>query len=453
MSRNVLVISYYWPPAGGPGALRVLNFCRFLPRFGWNPIVLTVKDGEYPYTDNSLTDNVPPGIHVYRTKSRNPFAAYRRFTGKRNGAPIPVGMLADGEKRGREKIAAWIRAQFFIPDARIGWFLSSVAKVSRIIKNEKIDLVFTSSPPHSLQLFGLYIRKISMLPWIADLRDPWTGIRYYQNIKRAYLTRKGDEFLERAVLRSADHVVTIGRSLAAQFTDLKKSTPGKNSITVIPNGFDEAQFGGPAKRTKKFRIAYTGNMSALQNPSELWRSLSDLANKNTDFKKNISLHFTGRIHTSILNSLTEYGLGELTHTRGYVPHHESIEEIKNASLLLVIVPRVENNRCIVTGKIFEYIGSGKPVLVIGPVDGEAAEIIGKVSNGAVCDYEDTEGCSLFIENIYSAWKKKKLPESEPEERRLYSRETLTAKLAELFDAQMVKPDGIDTRRDCSTREP
>jgi glycosyltransferase involved in cell wall biosynthesis len=429
--RKVLIISYYWPPAGGPGSLRIVKLAQYLPSFAIRPVILTVANGEFPYLDSSLGNYLPDDIRVYHSRSLGPFSFYKLFTGKGNSEPLAVGLLTLQKKNWREKLAAFIRMNFFIPDARIGWALLSWWKAIRIIKKEKVNCIFSSSPPHSLQLLALILKKTTHVKWVADLRDPWTDIRYYQNSKRCRLSAWLDGMCEKMVLVSADHIITVSRPVGARFQN--KVNGRRLKMTIVPNGYDEEEFAAiPPSLSEKFIILHTGNLLDQQNPAVLWKSIAKLAKDKPQFRKNTIIRLVGRVSPLVLESAARTGLGDLVESLSFIPHQQVIEEIKKASILLVVVPRVLHNDGIVTGKLFEYIGSARPILLIGPLDGEAGSIVAKISNSRACGYDDETLCYKFLGTNYTLWSKKHIPDSTLKERRAFSRYHQVKEIADII---------------------
>ncbi len=412
--------------------MRAVKFARYLPQFGWEPVILTVQKGEFPYNDPSLEKDLPAKIRVYRIKSWEPFFLYKKMTRKKKDDRLPVGLLTLKKHNIVEKLTAWIRANMFIPDARIGWIPFAVYKGLKIIKKEKVDLIFTTSPPHSLQLTGLIFKKLTRLPWIADLRDPWTHIRYYQFIKRNACIGKIDRLIEKKVLKEADHVTTVSPSLVSAFKNIFNNT----KVSLLPHGYDENDF-SQVKRSYslKFQITHTGNLLEHQNPTILWQSLKHILQENLHFKDDLLIHFIGRTHPSILESIHHYELTAFFQSQSFLPHNLIIQKIVDSSLLLVVVPEIENNTGIITTKLFEYLGSRNPILVIGPQDGDVAKIMSNISNSMVCEYQNTDCCMEFIQKMYTAWKRKKLPILKQQKNTNYSRYEIAKTLSHIHTAQ------------------
>ncbi|RKY72801.1 MAG: hypothetical protein DRQ24_04230 [Candidatus Latescibacterota bacterium] len=428
--NKVLVISYYWPPAGGPGVQRVLSFVKYLPQFGWQPVVLTVKNGEYTYWDTTLAQKVPDNVRVYRAMIVEPYDLYRRFTRKQRKARIPVAVLTRQQISLREKIAHFARANFFVPDARVGWIPFALKEALKIVQAEKIDLIFTSSPPHTVQLIGMRLMEKSGLPWVADFRDPWTEIRYYCGVKRFTTTVKVDSLLEKRVLSRANRVIAASPSIADSFREKVSS----GHFCVITNGFDEEDFSdiNPIRHPQKFRITYVGNMGATQNPEVLFRTLVALVRGDSRFCSAFDLLFVGNVESSVVSTMRRFRLDHLAQIVPYVPHTEALMYMIKSAILLLVIPRTTNNK-VIPGKLFEYLRTGRPILCIGPTDGDAAEIIKETGAGSVVDYEDVEGCEKVVVRYYKLWKCGKLsPMANFREVEKYERRNLTKRLGSIF---------------------
>lgn len=432
--RKVLIITYYWPPAGGPGSQRAVKFAKYLPQFGWQPVILTVEKGEFPYIDHSLEKDISLNVKIYRAKSWEPFLFYKKLTGRQDDESLPVGFLTDRKSGFTEKMASWIRANLFVPDARIGWIPFATRQAMQIVREENIDLIFSSSPPHSLQSIAKKLKKKTGLPWVADFRDRWTDIRYYQVLKRTGITKKIDSILEKRILISADCVTATSEGFLRNFEE--KIKPVTQAFHFLPNGYDEDDFADiPKRESPEFQILHAGNLIAQQNPQVLWNSLAKLFESDTKIKKSLRVRFIGKVHDSIVKSVHAKGLSDAVQYDNYMPHKEVLKELKKASILLAVTPDISDNRSIVLGKIYEYIGTGKPMLIIGPPDGDAARIISAFSNSTICDYTDEKHCLEFVSNIFNKWRESnRVPETSEEQRSPYSRKRIAKTLAEIFDS-------------------
>jgi len=432
--NNLLIITYYFPPAGGPGVQRILKFIKYLPDFGWNPVVITVRNGDFPALDPSLNADIPAQTPIYRVTAYEPYALYRKITGKNSTAHIPVGVLAKQTNDTlAEKLSKWIRANLFIPDARIGWILPVYRQATKIIIKHDIKAVLSSSPPHSLQLAAKLIAHKSKLPWICDLRDPWTGIYYYQHLKRLKHALLLDKKLERSVLQSADIITTVSPALVKHFKKIAK----QNNCLLLPNGYDPADMNVSAQKSseKNFTLSYIGNLKANQNIVTLWRVIRELIAEKRIFSENIQLKLIGKVHPEVRQAIMEQGLEKYLKIEGYVPHNEAIRQMKTASVLLYIIPQAPDNKGILTGKFFEYLASGPPLFAIGPPDGDAARILARVNGGIVLDYDMQEAMKTLLLQLFQAWQTNSLPKFSPDQSKIsqFNRSVLTHKLAQQLD--------------------
>lgn len=433
--KKVLIITYYWPPAGGPGVQRVLKFTKYLPMYGWEPIILTVKNGNFPAIDKSLSAEIPKDTIVFSLPILEPHAIYSKLLGKDSSDAIPVAVLAEKENLSfKKKLMHWIRLNIFIPDARIGWYWKASRYAKSLLKERNIDLILVSSPPHSLQLIGIKLKKVSGLPLISDFRDPWTDVHYLQNLKRLRIARYIDCRFEKKVLEQATVITTVSPSL---LRSLKIKAPG-STFKVIFNGFDPEDFSElqDSDNKGKFTLAYIGNFKANQNIPSLWQALQEISTELPDFSKNFNLAITGKLNPEIEHSITQYGLERFLRYEDYVAHEEAIKRMANASALLFIIPQAKNNEGILTGKLFDYLNTNRPFLSIGPPKGDAAVILDKTKSGPMFDYEDKEGTKTYIKNLYSLWINDKLDTVRPNmnDVRKFDRKLLTKELAELMDS-------------------
>lgn len=419
--KKVLVITYYWPPGGGAGVQRWLKFTRYLPETGWEPVILTVDPAfaQYPATDESLLEDIAPGLQIHKTPATNFF----RLAGARRNN-IPSAGFANREKKGAlDFILRFIRGNFFIPDPRKGWNRHAFRKASELISSQGINLIITSSPPHSTQLIGLKLKKrFPHLKWIADLRDPWTDIYYYNEFLHTPPAKYFDALYEKKVLSAADRIITVGEKLKEIFAAKVRGSEPK--ISVVTNGYDEDDFKGmEASSPQKFTITYTGTISSLYPIDSFIEAVKRVQDTGGEIILRFAGFVSGELREKILASLPPSTAEFLP----YVSHPEAIRLMLSSSALLIIIPRHRNNGCIITGKIFEYIASGKPVILVGPPGGDASDIITSSGAGMAFDYDNAEGIREFVlrlingEFSVSATGKEK-----------YSRKNLSRKLSEIL---------------------
>jgi len=424
--KKVLIITYYWPPAGGPGVQRTLKFVKYLPEFGWEPFVLTVNKPDAPVYDNSLFADIPTDAKIFKTKSMEPFTLYKKFTGKKLSDTIPNDVLINKENTNlREKFARFLRANFFIPDAKIGWIPFAVKKGEEIIKKEKIDLIFSSSPPPTVAIIGQKLAVKTGTKWVADFRDPWLEIVYYQNLKRSNITKIIDSALEKRTLSKTNGIVTISEKIANLF---EKKVPGKN-VFVIPNGYDETDFPKiKFKKNEKLTIAYTGTISKDRIPYPLFDALVKFKNEGI---KDLLLKFAGKFSPEFYNEIKTRDIVDYFELHGFVPHNKSTEILLNSDVLLLVIDNVPENKGFLTGKMFEYLGCKKPIFAIGPTDGDANKILRETDSGKMIDYKDSQSAYLLLKDYYLNWKNKvKVFRFNSGK---YSRKEITKNLSKVFE--------------------
>lgn len=419
--RKVLIITYYWPPGSGAGVQRWLKFTKYLPGLGWEPLILTVDPvyATYPAIDNTLSGEVSSDLKVYRTKATDYFRLYSRDKSR-----IPsAGFALDQKKNIPGWVTKFMRGNFFIPDPRKGWNRFAFSRACTIIDKEKIENIITTSPPHSTQLIGLRLKKkYPGINWIADLRDPWTDIYFYRQFHPTFISRLVDEGYEKKVLKTADRIATVGRSLKELFSS---KVPGSGEkIEVITNGYDPDDFKGkiPSKPVV-FTISYIGTLSDSYPISGFLDSLSVFNGKGTDFR----LRFVGFIskgQKEVILSSVDYSKVDFI---PYVEHSRSVNYLLDSSALLLIIPDHHSNNTIISGKLFEYLAACKPVICMGPVGGDAELILSETGHGKTFGYNDSSGVAEYLRYLISnpLIGDKTAPAQ-------YSRELLTGKVARLL---------------------
>jgi glycosyltransferase involved in cell wall biosynthesis len=419
--QKVLIITYYWPPGSGAGVQRWLKFSKYITRQGLEPLILTVdpESAVYPATDNSLNDEIPAGLTVYKTRARNYFSLYKKDKSK-----IPsAGFAVDEEKGFFSHFTRFLRGNFFIPDPRRGWNRFAFKKACEIIETQNIERIITTSPPHSTQLIGLKLKKkYPGIRWITDLRDPWTDIYYYEKFYPTFLSKTIDSVYEKKVLKSADRIITVGDSLKELFSSKIKGIAEK--ISVISNGYDEDDFSGliPSK-PEIFTISYVGTLSGSYPVGGFLKALKPLTEKGVKFR----LRFTGVVSEEQKELIVSgAGSSDIEFTP-YSAHSTAVRNMLEASVLLLIIPDHKSSGSIITGKLFEYLASGKPVICLGPADGDAAEILNETGHGKTFNYSDSEGISEYLISLSSN------PEiNEKVSPSIYSRENLAKKVIGLL---------------------
>ena len=430
--KRALVVSYYFPPSGGPAVQRVLKTVKYLREYGYEPTVLTVADGAYPQLDPSLAADVPEGVAVYPTASFDPFGVYARLAGKQRQEAVTVGSV--GEGGGIEGLARWLRANVFLPDARVGWVPFATREALRLHRARPFDVVLTSGPPHSAHLIGRALKRRAGVPWVADFRDPWTGINYYDALPMTAAARNLDRRLERSVLREADRVVAVSPSWAEELAALA----GREDLVVVHNGYDAADFEGlpqgpEAVVRDRFVLAYVGSMYATRNPTTLWAALAGLREAGEVDKLRVRL--VGAVGEDVRASLHAAGLDAVTEVVPYVPHEKAVRMMAEAALLLLVVDPCRTERGILTGKLYEYLACGRPILALGPPDGDAARLLEETGGGHLFGRDDVEGVAAYVRAHYAAWASGAPRRGAPAEAAApFSRRAETGQIAAILDA-------------------
>lgn len=438
MSKKVLVITYYWPPAGGGGVQRWVKFVKYMRTFGWEPIVLTVENGEYPVIDQSMGKELPDDIQVIKAPIIEPYTWYRALTGKKKDSKIDPNFLSQGKKLSwSDKIAVWVRGNFFIPDARVFWVRPAVKVVERFMQNHGVDAIISTGPPHTCHLIAEKIVRKTDLPWIVDYRDPWTQIDFFEDLGLTSWARNVHQSMEKRILDRCSAIITVGKTMAS---DLETITSNQNKV-VITNGFDDTDRpDNQAILDQEFSITYIGTMNDSRNPIILWETLAMLKEENHEITKLLKVKLVGKPEPVVKHSISKYGVEEFVDFCGYVAHEDAIQYQNSARILLLIINNTSNNKSILTGKIFEYMASGRPILCIGPKDGDAADILQDSGYSSIFDYQDKEGIKSYLLHKYHEFKLG-VPSNDvtnQEKINQYSRKSLTGKLVNVLNQIVTK---------------
>jgi hypothetical protein len=424
-SKKALIITYYWPPAGGPGVQRWLKFVKYLPDFGIEPIVYCPENPSYPIIDESLLSEVAQDIIILKQPIKEPYR-WASLLSRQGSKTISSGVIPKQKKQSLiEKLMLYVRGNFFIPDARKNWVTPSVAFLSEYIKKEQIDTIITTGPPHSLHLIGLQLKKELGVKWLADFRDPWTTIGYHKKLKLTKASQHKHKALEALVLQSADQIIVTSKTTKQEFALLTKQ-----AIAVITNGYDDHQVEKPEKDVK-FTLAHIGSLLSERNPKQLWEAISELITEDESFKNAFQLKLIGVTSEDVLQTISEYKLQEYVNNLGYVSHQEALKAQMQSQLLLLIEIDSEATKAIIPGKLFEYMVSNTPILAIGPKDSDVEDIIKTTNTGTYFYYTEKEKLKSQILLYFHAYKHKTLT-TQAIGLQNYSRKALTKTLSELI---------------------
>tara|TARA_B110001450_G_scaffold93799_1_gene89027 strand:- start:598 stop:1863 length:1266 start_codon:yes stop_codon:yes gene_type:complete len=412
---KVLIITYYWPPAGGSGVQRWLKFVKYLQEYGIEPVVYTVDNAGYLKEDKTLLDDVPRNTKVLKHSIWEPTDLL--FWKKKKSQKSGISNIS------QNRFLSFIRGNFFIPDPKVFWVNSSVKFLQNYLNSNKVDAIISTGPPHSMHLIAQKLYKKNKLKWIADFRDPWTDLYYNNDFSEQSFAKKKNKLLEKSVLKNADCVLTVSESLKEQFSI------NARRVEVITNGYDnEIRSAEDTVLDKLFTISYIGLLPKQSNPKLFFKVLQELCSQNEDFKNDLKLNFIGDISDDVRVEVLKNNLEKNTSFKGYVDHEKAIEFQNKAQVLLLLIPNIEKSKGILTGKLFEYLIAKRPILAIGPEDGDLAEIIKETDAGILIDFSDHEKLSSEILKFYHQYKNGNLKVNSKNIGK-YHRKELTKKLA------------------------
>jgi glycosyltransferase involved in cell wall biosynthesis len=400
--KKVLIITYYWPPTGGAGVQRWLKFSKYFRKFGWEPIIYTPSNPDFPINDDTLLKDIPANLTVLKTQITEPYDIYRKIMRKKKTETVNQGFLSEGkENTFLQSAMIWIRGNFFIPDARKFWIKPSVSYLSDYIKQHKIDAVISTGPPHSMHLIAMGLNQKFNIPWIADFRDPWTQIDFYSQLKLSSYADKKHKKLERQVLTQANKVVTVSPTCG---TDLEKL--GNRKVDVITNGFDtdDFKFSFDLKPLDGFLFHHIGALNKDRNPYTLWKVLGDLCKEHADLKKDLVIKFTGKTDAIAFETLKQHDLIDNAQKTDYLPHSEVVKLMAQSPVLLLPLNNTPNNAGVLSGKLFEYLAAKRPIFGIGLPDADAAAILESTQAGTMVHFDDYEGTKKAVLDLYQKYK-------------------------------------------------
>ena len=417
---KVLIITYYWPPAGGSGVQRWLKFVKYLQGFNMQPIVYTISNPRYPSIDDSLLDEIPKNIEVLKHPIWEPtdLLFWKKNLQQNSGI----------SNTSKSSFLSFIRGNFFIPDPKLFWIKPSVKYLQRYLNKNDVDVIISTGPPHSMHLIAEKLHQKNDVKWLADFRDPWSDIYYNKDFKEFSFVKNRNKKLEKSVLKKADCVLTVSNALKKEFSKYA------NRVEVVTNGFDD-DFLEPSKvlLDEKFTISYIGLLPKQSNPKNLFRVLQVLCSQHKDFEKDLQLNFIGDISDVVKTAVFNNKLEENTRFIDYVDHTKALEYQQKAQVLLLLIPNVKKCKGILTGKLFEYLSAKRPILAIGPEDGDLADVIEDTNAGVIVDFDNNDKLSSEILKLYHQYKKGNL-EVNSKNINKYHRKELTKKVAFIINS-------------------
>ena len=421
--KRVLIIAYYWPPNAGVGVYRWLKFTKYLPQSGWQPVIHTPENPEVQAIDRSLEADVPPQAEVIKAPITEPYAWYKRFTGKKKDERLQTAFLREtAAKSWKEDLALWLRSNLFIPDARVWWVKPSVKRLLKYLKEHPVDAIVTTGSPHSLHLIGMRLKKLTGIPWIADFRDPWTNIDYYGQLKLTRWADRKQHALEREVLQQADRVITVSWTWAKELERI-----GGRQVDVITNGYDPDDLPKePVPLDREWSLVHVGSITATRDVPLLWKMLADRAKSDPEFAQKFKLRLIGGVDHSVIESIDLSGLKPWLERVAHVDHAEAIRQMQRARVLLLPVNDTPNVGGFLPAKVFEYLSVERPILAVAPRDSDMARLLG--TDHWLVDRNSEKEIKEAVSKLFTEERRSLIDPSR------YSRKELTRSLVQLLQS-------------------
>jgi glycosyltransferase involved in cell wall biosynthesis len=409
--RKLLIVAYYFPPLGGAGVQRTLKFIKYLPEFGWQPVVLTVGRSSSKLEDTSLESEIPSNTSVYRT---------------------PALLLPSWLPW---RLRNFIGKDLMLVDQQIGWLPFAVYYGRRVIQQESVRAIYTTSTPYTSHLIGLRLKRITSLPWLADFRDPWVG-----SFSRSFPTQLHEQIarrMESQVVQTADRITVVSEPMRQAFLTRYTSLEAQRVLT-LPNGYDSDDFlnAEPLEREEKdcMHITYTGSFYGRRQPYHFLQGLQAALNSNRVSRRKIRIWFVGNMNQDVLQQIEAFDLEDVVRMVGYLSHTQSINYLLGSDVLLLIIGPGPGSEIVFTGKIFEYLASYKPILALVP-PGVAANLLEESQAGIIVPPHDVKAITDQIVNLYGKWEDDDLNiASDQSVINRYDRLRLTGKLADALEA-------------------
>ncbi len=383
--KKVLFISYYWPPSAKASLHWPLKMIKFLPKFGWQPIVLTVDEDTFSGKDESLLKEVDVNLKVYKSKALEPFDIYKKFIGKKKDDQLIASeTISKSNKSLTHRISIWIRMNLFVPDARVGWYFTAVKKGEEILSDEKIDAIVSVGPPHSSHLIGMKLSKRNNIPHIPVFIDPWVDIVYYKDFKRNKAALAFDNYLEKSVLKHSSAAVFVTRTMKDDYENKYDFLRGKSHVLYW--GYNEDDFTGLTSSTDEKDeeiLIHAGNIFDYQATPAFWENIR----KEITDGRNLKIKFIGTVSPAIKELIEKNGLLPHTEYLGFLPYKEMLKQLLRANYLLVCATEKRH----VPGKLFEYLRTGKPIIAFGDDNEEVKNILEEANAGMIFTYKENAG--------------------------------------------------------------
>ena len=424
--KKVLIVSYYWLPHSGTGSYRISKIVKYLIKLGWEPVILTPGKTTIGFNEAKI-DSIYQNVKIYQTKIIEPTFFFKSKANTSQNMANTL-LLLRNDLSLKQRFIRWVRLNIFIPDAKILWKRFAVAKGKEVIKKEKPDIILSTSPPPTAHLVARSLAKWSKLHWVADFRDPWTNIFYYEQLKINPISRKINKALEKKVLDAADRIVTVSDGFFPEHDYSSKTIR-------IENGYDPEdlpEVNTTASKNEKFTISYIGSLKTNQFFKNFFEVLKELT-KDEEFQKKLKFEIAGYMDPSIRDYLNREVKNLEINIQGYLPHSEAIRQMSEADLLILAIGKGKQSKNVISTKIFEYLMVRKPILAFGPSCGAANRILQETNAGKMFDYNDYIALRQYLLEIYSDWSQGKKPINDIKNAEKYNFQNLTIRLKNVFE--------------------
>lgn len=427
--KKVLIVTYYWPPAGGITVLRCLKLAKYFREHGWEPIIYTAENAHYPTFDSSNDKDIPAGFTVLRQPIWEPYAWYKKLTGKAKDANVNnVFYVQDNQSR-LHRFAVWVRSNFFIPDARAAWIRPSVRYLLDYLKDNPVDAIFSDGPPHSNTRIATLVSQSTGIPHLADFQDPWTQVDYYKLLSLMPWANRKHHRLEQETFKQASAMTIVSPTWKGELQSI-----GATNVHVIPWGYDPDDYQEASTLSLSyFSLTHIGILGYDRLPAQLFQVLRTLISEDPALNEALRLQFVGQVDPSVAESYQEAKLSGHVLSPGFLPRAEALHIASESAILLLPLNRQENAKGRIPGKFFEYLALRRPILALGPVDSDVAKILRETKGGICLAYEDVDGIRQQLLNWWQAFLDKQLHQPLHSEIAAYNVKQLSGEVASILD--------------------
>ena len=428
--KKVLIISYYWPPCGGIGVLRCLKIAKYLREFGWEPIIYTADNADYPSIDESNFKDIDPDTLVLKQPIWEPYKVYRKLTGKAKDANVNNVFYTKEEKAGiAHKLSVWVRSNFFIPDARCMWINSSVKFLTKYLQDNQVDAIFSNGPPHTNTRIATLVKEATGIPWLADFQDPWTQIDYFSLLNLTSWGLAKHKRYEQQAFKGADLMTIVSPTWKKELEDI-----GAKNVNVVQWGYDPQDYKELKHQPSgKFVISHLGILGYDRNPEILFSAIGSLIKENQEFADRLQIQLPGQVDYSVKESINKHDLQDHVIIPGNINRVDALQMMKDSHILLLLLNKQANAKGRIPGKLFEYLAVRRPILCIGDSTGDSADIVRTTKGGDASEYEDFDYLKSIVLERFTQFENGNGAIDIKSDIDQYSIKRLTSKIAGLLD--------------------